>query len=138
SGGVSVLLGDGRGRFAAARESSTGIAARTMVSGDFTGDGQVDLAILETDGEAVGIFAGNGKGDFTLIQSSRAGTRPHRAVAGDFTGDHKLDLAVVDDLGLWELIGDGKGGVAPPPRIERNPNLRAVAAAGGDRGGGLG
>lgn len=101
SGSVSILLGNGDGTFTQAPGSPaiTGLYdPPSIVTGDFNGDGKLDLAVSNDSGD-VYILLGNGDGTFTQAPGSpvRAGAlHPLGLVAGDFNGDGKLDLAEIN------------------------------------------
>ena len=80
------------------------------MTGDFNGDGRLDLA---TDGS---VLLGNGDGTFQPAGPVRGiGWGPTRFVAGDFNGDGRLDLAVTDaDGGVSVLLGNGDGTFQAP------------------------
>src|SRR5262249_37287070 len=69
---VSVLLGDGKGGFAAASGSPIrlGYPPGDIEIGDVNGDKLLDLAVTSSDRDAVDIFLGNGKGGFSLAPGS--------------------------------------------------------------------
>jgi hypothetical protein len=77
--------------------------------GDFNGDGNQDLALVEAGSGQVQILLGNGKGGFTLGTPVKAATQITQIVAGDFNGDGKLDLAVSYPSALYILLGNGNG-----------------------------
>jgi hypothetical protein len=56
---VSVLLGDGNGRFSSAANFPTGIAPTSIAVGDFNGDGYPDLAIANHDSNNVTVLINN-------------------------------------------------------------------------------
>ena len=84
-----------------------------VTTGDFRGDGKMDLAVLSTNSGSVSLYLGNGDGTFTLASGSPMTINnfyPYAAVAGDFNDDGKLDLAVLDENGnLAILLGNGNG-----------------------------
>ena len=84
----------------------------SMVTGDFTGDGKLDLAVTDSDG--VQILLANGDGTFQPARTVAAGNYG-ALVAGDFNGDGKLDLAVANenDDALSVLMGNGDGTFQP-------------------------
>ena len=108
SNSVSVLLGDGLGGFGAKTDFATGTSPRSLVVGDVSGDGKLDL--VTANGGDVSILRGDGAGSFALPDSVAlpakdpldfryTGTAPlaqsPRSVAtGDFNSDGRLDLAV--------------------------------------------
>jgi FG-GAP-like repeat len=68
-----------------------------VVSGDFNGDGKVDLAMARLFSNSISIFFGATEGRFTpQVAYSLSGTITGMA-AGDFDRDGKADLAVAAD-----------------------------------------
>jgi hypothetical protein len=104
---VSIFLGKGDGTFTAAPTiENPPVQPRSVVIGDFNGDGIQDLAV---SGYSTQIFLGNGDGTFqpstTLYASGSSIT------VGDFNGDGKADLAMVwpDDYTAYVYFGNGDG-----------------------------
>lgn len=96
----------------------------SAVTGDFNGDGNVDIAISsDTQTGGVSVLLGKGDGTFQAHLDSPtgqapAGQFPNVIAAGDFNGDGTLDLVVVNILQpplgqgsqiLSTLIGNGDG-----------------------------
>lgn len=91
--------------------------AAAVVSGDFNGDGNMDLAITDPSGFSVLL----GKGDGTFQKSVRY---PYSGLGGpiataDFNGDGKLDLAIGNALGsagsgVSVFLGNGDGTFEAP------------------------
>ena len=108
---VTVLLGDGNGSFTPASVSTVGQGPTSIAVGDFNGDGNLDMAVANSDDGTVTVLLGDGTGNFNLASVPTAGPGPDCVAAGDFNGDGHLDLAVADYAGnaLTILLGDGAG-----------------------------
>jgi MYXO-CTERM domain-containing protein len=85
-------------------------------SGDFNGDGHVDLVIGALSSAQVFVVLGNGDGSFQPAQSAITGISFSTAVA-DFNNDGRQDLAAgVDDV-VTIRLGNGDGTFRPAPDI---------------------
>jgi hypothetical protein len=83
-----------------------GIGAGPLSSGDFNGDGVLDLA----DGSrSLKIFLNAGNGAFTQLPDVPFGDGTAPIVSGDFNGDGILDLATTNGNSLSVLLGKGDG-----------------------------
>ncbi|MGA7635094.1 MAG: FG-GAP-like repeat-containing protein [Terriglobales bacterium] len=111
--GVDVSLGNGDGTFTQASGSpiAVGQSLSAVVTGDFNGDGKLDLAVTDSTGNAVIILLGNGDGTFGTPTTIPVGNSPYALVVGDFNSDGKLDLAVANygDGTITLLLGNGDG-----------------------------
>jgi FG-GAP-like repeat/Thrombospondin type 3 repeat len=143
---VSILLGDGAGRFKSSGRFPAGTGPVWVAAADFDGDGRVDLAIADAGRHYIGvegpsgvsILRGHGDGTFEL--PVRYGARPATDVrstpfslaVADLDGDGRLDLAVADiyysDVSV--LKGDGAGGFSLAG--QRTTGLTPVVVAAGD------
>ena len=129
---VSVLLGSGDGTFSEAHKNySTETPGFTMygeggVSGDFNGDGKLDLGQLVVDSATnnvqVAIALSNGDGTFQAPKSTNIGIPitgiDYGPLTGDFNNDGKLDLAMVvrpsASYQLLVFLGNGDGTFQAP------------------------
>ncbi len=120
SNNVTVLLGNGAGRFTAAPGSpfAAGIGPTSLAVGDFNGDARLDLAIASAGSQNLTVLLGNGAGGFAAAPGSPVtlGATAVSVAVGDFNGDGRPDLAV----GCYEgalalLLGDGTGAFTPAP-----------------------
>jgi uncharacterized protein (TIGR03437 family) len=117
---VAVLLGDGKGGLFPGPGSPfpTGQTPKTVVHGDFNGDGKIDLAVANWFDATLLILLGDGIGGFAPQPeiSLPRGWTPAGLAVGDVDGDGILDLAVAATAANNFIIflGDGKGGFAIP------------------------
>jgi hypothetical protein len=101
------------GTLTAAPVNAFPIANATLAaSGDFNGDGKLDLAVLTAGPNNVAVLLGNGSGGFTSAPGSpfAVGTAPNSIAVADFNGDGKADMVVAGRNGLTLLLGNGLGG----------------------------
>ena len=117
AGVVGVLLGRGDGSFQAPVPYATGTGGSYFVAtGDFNGDGNLDLAVANRTGgnSVIAILAGNGDGTFQAPAGYSTGAPSAGSIAvGDFNSDGALDLAVANagtQDSVSVLLGNGKGG----------------------------
>lgn len=135
---VSVLLGDGRGRFAPAPASPfrVGRAPYPHALGDVNGDGKLDIAVPNVGGNSVSVLLGDGKGGFTDAPGSPYAVtpRPYFVALADVSRDGWLDLlASHDDATLLTvLVNDGRGKFRPAAGSPIDLGVRAWKLALGD------
>ena len=77
-----------------------------LVTADFNGDGNADLATIDSSGFSV--LLGKGDGTFNAPIANEAGSRPASLVVGDVSGDSIPDVAISGDQ-LRIFIGNGDG-----------------------------
>jgi hypothetical protein len=134
--GIAVCLGTGNGAFQSGISytvNDSGIAF--LVSGDFNGDGILDIAAAANTG--VWLFTGKGDGTFNagVLAAPLALFNPEIAAA-DFNGDQALDLVVTSPTGrtggsggFAVLFGNGDG-TFQGPRIFSQPTMPNAVAIG--------
>ena len=91
---LTVLLGDGKGRFAPAPHSPVTVAVRPhphgLATGDFNGDGNLDLVTDSWGEDRLEILFGDGKGGFRPGKYVAVGKHPYQRVrVADLNGDGK-------------------------------------------------
>src|SRR5712692_8235556 len=113
---ISIRLGNGDGTFQTSVNyrtgSGPGYGGRSLVVGDFNGDGKADLAVADAGARAVSVLLGNGDGTFQANVEYPTGLTTRGMAVGDFNGDGKPDLATTISGGLcqgWVAIFLGKG-----------------------------
>jgi len=104
----------------------------SVVTGDFKGDGKLDLAEANSASNTVSVLLGNGDGTFTTIPAAATGKEPVALTAGDFNRDGNLDLAVANyaDNNVTILLGKGDGTFTPAaasPKTGMHPTALAAA-----------
>jgi hypothetical protein len=115
--GLAVSLGNGDGTFT--QESTSpillGTSLSAIVTGDFNGDGKLDLAVTDSGSNTVFILLRNDDGTFGLTSIIPVGKEPESIIAADFNNDGKLDLSIANlgDSTITVLLGNGDGTFTP-------------------------
>lgn len=118
SDGISVLLGDETGEFSEAAGSPFTVVpggfggTRSIDSGDFNADGNVDLAVVSTFVDEIAIFLGDGTGSLSPAMGSPFSVfnLPQSLSVGDLDSDGLLDVLVVHGTNRLSILeGDGNG-----------------------------
>ncbi|HYH58408.1 MAG TPA: FG-GAP-like repeat-containing protein [Thermoleophilaceae bacterium] len=108
--GVTLLLGDGTGDFAAPQFMST-TPAQALVRGDFDEDGNQDLVAMSDS--TANILLGSGTGTFTEpAHSPTDNVGADEAVVADYNGDGHQDLVTGHksyEAVVYIFLGDGNG-----------------------------
>lgn len=120
---ISILLGDGTGRFRAAPGSPVDAHSNPHPHGvavaDFDGDGKPDVATDSWGENKIEVLPGDGRGGLhTPGRFFLVGRRPYeRLRSADFNGDGHPDIVTtnLDDGTVTTLLGDGKGGFTEAP-----------------------
>jgi FG-GAP-like repeat len=119
NGRVDLLAGQGGGRFTVIRAFAAGFRVQSMVAGDFSGNGNTDLAIgaARSGGkdDFVRVFWGNGNGSFTAGPTIRLVGEPSMLATGDLASNGRLDIvATIPGKGDVDVIlNNGNGTFAP-------------------------
>ena len=116
----------------------TGNTPYAMVSADFNGDGNVDVAIVNLSDNTLSIYFGQADGSLTKSADYWVGSSPDAIAVADFNGDGKPDLAVTNQnctntcgLGTVSvLLNRGDGTFLPA--IAYGTNTDPVSIVAGD------
>jgi hypothetical protein len=122
--GVSVLLGQDGGTFAAPKDSMGSLQLGVGAVGDFNRDGKMDL-VASWSGW-VGILLGSGDGRFAVSTTRLVATGSADSVAlADLDGDDRLDIVANGGAGtVTTLVSKGNGTFADPTEYAAGPGLR--------------
>ena len=122
-----IALGNGDGTFQPGTsyllDNYNYTISTSIVAGDFTGNGHLDLAVADGDLDEVSVLLGNGNGSFQPAVLYSVGLEPSSISFGDFNGGGFLDLAVAnsesDNVSI--LLGDGSGTLTYPGQFATTP-----------------
>lgn len=114
-GSASVLLGNNDGTFTAAVPPTVMAGNLPQVADlhDTNGDGRLDLLLLNTSSNNIGVLLGNNDGTFGTMTTFSVGMRPLFMVVADVNGDKKVDTinTNIDSGTVTIRLGDGAGGL---------------------------
>ena len=112
SGALSLTVSAGLASgLSTATAYATGMGPEAVVTGDFNGDGKIDLVTANSTANTISVLLGNGDGTFRAKVDYSVGMQPVSLAVGDFNGDGKTDIAVANQSAntLSILLGKGDG-----------------------------
>ncbi|MCA9294527.1 MAG: VCBS repeat-containing protein [Phycisphaerales bacterium] len=113
---ILVFHGDGAGAFTAGPVImlGAGVGAGDLVTGEFGGGPEPDLAVALQNSNAIRTYINNAGAGFTLGTTTAVGTNPRGLTVGDHNCDGAMDIACAnrDDNTASVLTSDGLGGFA--------------------------
>lgn len=135
---VNIANGDGTFKAPVTYPISSNYNPSQLASGDFNGDGIVDLAFALQATNQIAIFFGKGDGAFgtpkmlTVALPSSSYFWDGSLLAADLNGDGHLDLiaptAGSPSSAIYALAGDGTGNFAAPRSIYGSGNISQLVA----------
>ncbi len=114
-GGLDFLLGNGDGTFGSPLriDASVGGTITSLITGDFNGDGIIDVAAIAVTNSVntVNMLLGNGDGTFRSSGNQAAAGSANDLAVADFNGDGKADLIIANAAGgsMSVLLGAAPG-----------------------------
>ncbi|HEV2175864.1 MAG TPA: FG-GAP-like repeat-containing protein [Terriglobia bacterium] len=126
--GVQIILGQKDGTLALGGFYTVNGGAdqlENIVSGDFNGDGKLDLVAFDITASNYVIFLGNGDGTFQPASVIATGNFETALVTADLNRDGKLDLVTGEfSNGIIQVIlGNGDGTFQPPVQYQVTGNI---------------
>jgi hypothetical protein len=115
---VIIYLGNGKGSLTLAPSLTSSEFPSAIATGDFNGDGNLDLVVANSRSDNVTVFLGNGNGTFQAGKNTYVGSIQSLVVA-DLNKDGKLDL-VASGYGATSvslLLGNGDGTFQSPSSV---------------------
>ena len=119
--GSATGLVPSTGTFANSASPAVASASFAIATGDFDGDGKLDMVSANDNAGTVSILHNNGDGSFTVAGTPAAGPNVWSVTVGDFNGDGYPDIAVVNQIPNFGdnppstvsiLLNDGHGNFA--------------------------
>jgi hypothetical protein len=111
-GGVTLLVGDGSGRFVRRQGAEAGENPVDVAVGDLDGDGDLDAAVANHETDYVTLLANDGRGGLSAYPGSplhlELAPHPHAVELRDMDGDGRVDLLVDDRRGEAILLLPGR------------------------------
>lgn len=117
-GDVTILLGQGNGRFNLVNAYGLGEVPLFVRAGDFNKDGKMDIAVTLNNPPKVAVLLGNGDGSFQNPVLYDVEEGPQDLAVADVNRDGNPDLLVVNECGhtngcrqgtVSVLLGNGDG-----------------------------
>lgn len=108
---VVVILNNGDGTFGTPAYYSVGSSPRGITAGDVDLDGDIDLAVANSDSDDCSVLRNNGNGTFLPEVFFSVGSGPRDLEIVDVNSDGRADIvcANFDDDSVSIILGDGSG-----------------------------
>jgi len=95
--------------FFVAKSFPVGNTPVCIATGDFNGDGKIDIVTGDRGDSAVAVILGTGNGTLKPARNFLVDSAPNAIAAVDLNGDGHLDLAVATSSDIFILLGNGDG-----------------------------
>jgi hypothetical protein len=107
----------------------SGGGPNSIITGDFNGDGILDLATADYDANEVSVFLGRGDGTFAPALNFATGLAPYFLASADINADGIPDLITANrhsgDVSI--LLGNGDGTFQPEKRVAAGAQPKSLA-----------
>lgn len=118
---VAVLLGATPAGSLVTPPAVAGVGLRpiALTAAELTGDGNVDVAVANFDGNSLSLLRGQGDGSFGSVSTIATAEKPTAVAVADMNNDGKPDLVVTNSgrNQVWLLLGRGDGSFDPAQRL---------------------
>lgn len=130
-GEISILTGDGKGRFVRRSKLQSGTNPADIKAADLDGDGRSDLAVLNWASCDLALFYAKPDGSFSDATKIRYGrTSAYSLDVADLDGDRVVDIVVGDASGAIHVFrNDGAGRMTPAEVLQAGRGLRSLTVA---------
>jgi Ca2+-binding RTX toxin-like protein len=105
------------------------VGTAAIASGDFNGDGNLDLVTANLRSNNASILIGNGQGRFTAQLSVPVGDSPYGIVTGDFNGDGRIDFATANLNDVSVVLNQGNSSFKPAVNVPVGRGVSGIATA---------
>ncbi len=109
--------------FVGARSFDVGDLPDTVVTGDFNGDADFDVAVTNRNTNDVSVLLGNGDGTFEAATDFPVGGQPMGLATGYLDDDLFLDLVSSGINSVSVLLANGDGTFEPAVDVSLNPGM---------------
>ncbi len=141
---LAILLGNGDGTFQPAVTYLVQSGTNFVATGDFNGDGNLDVVVTNATSNSLSVLLGNGDGTFGAAMNYAVGPGLIWIAVGDLNSDQKPDLVVAQSNSsgagtnqLTAFLNGGSGTFTPGWTYHANGNLGSIALADFDGNGTL-
>jgi len=128
--GLRVYFGQGLGTFASPASYASSNQPESVASGDFNGDGHLDIVVACSGLGKISFFPGSSDGTLGTRTDSNTGAQPVSLAVADLNFDGRVDLAVAQASELGGSVGvltsNGDGSFQAPVNYQAESGVSEV------------